>query len=185
LAAPVDRPISFEITSSAVMNSFFVPALAGQIYSMAGMKTKLHAVINKPGIYDGFSANYSGNGFTHMRFKFHGVSNEGFDQWVNNAKASNLTLDREKYMNLALPTQREPVVHYSEVAPDLFDAIVNQCVDGKSTCMKDIMHNDMNRKGRLDVSKIDRVLEEALCSAETADQYLNLVEATPTARVAE
>ena len=29
LAAPVDRPIRFKITSSSVMNSFYVPALAG------------------------------------------------------------------------------------------------------------------------------------------------------------
>ena len=45
LAAPVDRPIRFHITSSSVMNSFYIPALAGQIYAMPGMETKLHAVI--------------------------------------------------------------------------------------------------------------------------------------------
>ncbi len=58
LAAPVDAPINFKITASSVMNSFFVPALAGQIYAMPGMETKLHAVINKPGEYQGLSANY-------------------------------------------------------------------------------------------------------------------------------
>ena len=68
LAAPVDRPIMFRITSSSVMNSFYIPALAGQIYAMPGMETKLHAVINKPGDYAGFSANYSGAGFSGMRF---------------------------------------------------------------------------------------------------------------------
>lgn len=31
MAAPVDRPLNFELTSSSVMNSFYVPALAGQI----------------------------------------------------------------------------------------------------------------------------------------------------------
>ncbi|MFP3617118.1 ubiquinol oxidase subunit II, partial [Paraburkholderia sp. SIMBA_050] len=44
MAAPVDRPIQFKITSSTVMNSFFIPALAGQIYAMPGMQTTLHAV---------------------------------------------------------------------------------------------------------------------------------------------
>ena len=53
LAAPVDRPIHFRITSSSVMNSFYIPALAGQIYAMPGMETQLHAVINKPGDYRG------------------------------------------------------------------------------------------------------------------------------------
>ncbi|KZX82750.1 cytochrome ubiquinol oxidase subunit II, partial [Alcanivorax sp. HI0013] len=60
LAAPVDHPIRFKITASTMMNSFFIPAMAGQIYAMAGMETKLHGVINEPGVYQGFSANYSG-----------------------------------------------------------------------------------------------------------------------------
>ncbi|TIN44526.1 MAG: ubiquinol oxidase subunit II, partial [Mesorhizobium sp.] len=68
---PVDRPISFRITSASVMNSFYIPALAGQIYAMPGMETRLHAVINKSGDYEGFSANYSGAGFSGMRFAFH------------------------------------------------------------------------------------------------------------------
>lgn len=88
LAAPVDRPIEFKITSSTIMNSFFVPALAGQIYAMPGMQTTLHAVANKPGTFDGFSANYSGAGFSNMRFKFHAMDQGGFDQWVARVKAS-------------------------------------------------------------------------------------------------
>ena len=62
------------ITASTVMNSFYVPGAGRQIYAMPGMETKLHAVINKPGVYEGFSANYSGAGFSGMRFKFHGLS---------------------------------------------------------------------------------------------------------------
>ena len=34
LTIPVGTPVSFELTSSGVMNSFFVPQLAGQIYTM-------------------------------------------------------------------------------------------------------------------------------------------------------
>jgi cytochrome o ubiquinol oxidase subunit 2 len=82
LAAPVDVPITFKITAASVMNSFFIPALAGQIYAMPGMQTELHAVINRPGDYDGFSANYSGAGFSDMRFKFHGMSSGDFERWV-------------------------------------------------------------------------------------------------------
>ena len=82
LAAPVNRPIAFRITSSSVMNSFYIPALAGQIYAMPGMQTTLHAVINQPGDFEGFSANYSGAGFSDMRFRFHGLSDENFDQWI-------------------------------------------------------------------------------------------------------
>ena len=44
LAAPVDVPVTFKITADTVMNSFFIPSLAGQIYAMPGMETELHAV---------------------------------------------------------------------------------------------------------------------------------------------
>jgi cytochrome o ubiquinol oxidase subunit 2 len=80
LAAPVDRPITFHITASSVMNSLSIPALAGQVYAMPGMQTKLHAVINHAGVYDGLSANYSGAGFSDMRFKFYGLDQAGFDR---------------------------------------------------------------------------------------------------------
>ena len=48
------------------MNAFYVPALAGMIYTMPGMETQLHAVINKQGDYCGLSAHYSGTGFSRM-----------------------------------------------------------------------------------------------------------------------
>jgi cytochrome o ubiquinol oxidase subunit 2 len=135
LAAPVDMPITFKITASSVMNSFFIPALAGQIYAMPSMETTLHAVMNKPGDYDGFSANYSGAGFSNMRFKFHGMSAADFDKWVQRAKSANQTLTRESYLQLAKPSEREPVKLYSTVAPDLYDRVVNRCVEVNKTCM--------------------------------------------------
>jgi cytochrome o ubiquinol oxidase subunit 2 len=149
IAAPVDRPITFRISASSVMNSFFIPALAGQIYAMPGMETKLHAVINKPGEFEGFSANYSGAGFSHMRFKFHGVSTADFDKWVEKAKASGKSLDRPGYLELERPSEREPVRLYASVAPNLFDAVVNRCVEADRMCMKDMMAIDA--KGGLNV----------------------------------
>lgn len=146
MAAPVDRPITFKITASTVMNSFFIPALAGQIYAMPGMETKLHAVINKPGEFDGFSANYSGAGFSGMRFKFHGLSHDGFDQWVQKVKAGkDGELTRELFQKtLEAPSEREPVRHYRAVSPDLYDAILNLCVDRNKMCMKEMMAIDAN-----------------------------------------
>jgi len=138
LAAPVDRPIEFKITSSTVMNSFFIPALAGQIYAMPGMQTRLHAVINHPGVYDGFSANYSGAGFSQMRFKFHGLSQAEFDQWVQAGKASGNTLDRAAYLRLEQPSVAAPVQRYGAVDPDLYGAIVDRCVEPGSRCMRDM-----------------------------------------------
>ena len=147
LAAPIDVPISFKITGSSVMNSFFIPALAGQIYAMPGMETKLHAVMNKPGVYDGFSANYSGAGFSNMRFKFHGMTGADFDRWVQSAKAGGNTLGREAYLQLEKPSEREPVTRYANVAPDLFERILNRCVDTNKMCMNQVMAIDARGLG--------------------------------------
>jgi cytochrome o ubiquinol oxidase subunit 2 len=145
LAAPVDVPVRFRITSSSVMNSFFIPALAGQIYAMPTMETKLHAVINQPGEYEGFSANYSGAGFSGMRFKFFGMSAAEFKGWVQKAKASGRELSRGEYIQLERPSEREPVRRYGAVAPDLFEAIVNRCVDPTAKCLHEVMMSDMRR----------------------------------------
>lgn len=144
MAAPVDVPIEFDITSSTVMNSFFIPALAGQVYAMPAMKTKLHAVINAAGDYEGFSANYSGHGFSHMRFRFLGMSGNDFDAWIDRVRASDLALSRDEYLRLEKPSEREPVRHYGRAAPDLYDAVVNLCVEPYKMCMHDMMAIDAN-----------------------------------------
>ena len=142
MAAPIDRPIQFKITASSIMNSFFIPALAGQIYAMPGMETKLSAVINKPGEFDGFSANYSGLGFNGMRFKFHGLSTADFDKWVATNKASGKQLTRADYLLLEKPSEREPVQRYASVDASLYKAVVNRCVEANKMCMEDMMAID-------------------------------------------
>lgn len=146
LAAPIDIPIRFKITASSVMNSFFIPALAGQIYAMPGMETPLHAVINRPGTFEGFSANYSGAGFSGMRFKFHGLSNEDFDRWVTKTKAAGGELNRTSYALLEKPSEREPVRYYSKVDATLYHAILNRCVEPHQMCMDQMMARDMAAK---------------------------------------
>ena len=141
LAAPVDHPIRFKITASTMMNSFFIPALAGQIYAMAGMETKLHGVINEPGVYKGFSANYSGAGYSHMKFDFHGLSEADFDAWVAKVKASERNLDRETYLELEVPSAKVPVTLYSDVDPTLYHGILNRCVAPGTVCMEDMMYH--------------------------------------------
>jgi cytochrome o ubiquinol oxidase subunit 2 len=145
LVAPVDKPVHFTITASTVMNSFYIPALAGQIYAMPGMQTQLNAVLNKPGTYDGFSANYSGAGFSGMRFKFHGKDAAGFDDWVKSVKAAGGTLDRAIYQQLEKPSERDPVRRYSAIDGELFNAIVERCVAPGSVCMGHQMSQDAKR----------------------------------------
>ncbi len=156
LAAPVDRPIDFSITSSAVMNSFFIPALAGQIYAMPGMQTKLHAVINKPGRYEGFSANYSGAGFSQMRFAFHGVDEAGFESWIADARKSGTLLDRTAYLTLEQPSENVPPQRFASVDPDLYRRALNRCVEPGKMCMSEMMAIDA--KGGLGMAGINNVL---------------------------
>ncbi|HEU0067089.1 MAG TPA: ubiquinol oxidase subunit II [Sphingomonas sp.] len=142
LAAPVDRPIRFRLTASSVMNAFYVPTLAGMIYAMPSMETKLHAVINRPGDYAGFSSNYSGAGFSGMRFRFYGMDDAGFAAWVARNKAAGGTLSRDRYLTLVKPTEKVPVMRFAAVEPRLFEAVVNQCVEPGTRCMGSMMHGD-------------------------------------------
>jgi cytochrome o ubiquinol oxidase subunit II len=156
LAAPVDRPIRFRITSSSVMNSFYIPALAGQVYAMAGMETKLNAVINKSGVYRGFSANYSGAGFSGMRFDFHALADNDFHAWVTKVKSGGGTLGRSDYLQLERPSENEPVRRYATVDPDLYKAILNMCVEPGKMCSSEMMAVDA--KGGLGMAGINNTL---------------------------
>lgn len=145
LAAPVDRPIQFKLTSATVMNSLYIPALAGQIYAMAGMETKLHAVINEEGTYLGFSANYSGHGFSDMHFDFHGMSERDFDQWINKVQNQGNPLNLQTYNDLMIPSHAHEVTYYNSVMDGLYHNIMNMCVEPGSVCMDEQMHRDAER----------------------------------------
>lgn len=186
MAAPVDVPIEFQITASTVMNSFFVPALAGQIYAMPGMQTQLHAVINQAGDYEGFSANYSGEGFSHMRFRFAGLGAADFERWVAEVKAGGGTLDRAEYLKLERPSTREPVRHYARAADGLFDAVVNLCVEPNKMCMRDMMAIDarggLGKAGIYNVSRLAYDRPRARDAAPARSEYVTALCATDPVR---
>ena len=125
LTVPVGTPISFELTSSGVMNSFFVPQLGGQIYTMAGMVTRLHLQADHTGLYRGMSANYSGAGFSDMHFDVDAVPAQQFAQWAAAARDSGPALDAQAYSELAKPSQAIAPFSYRAVAPGLFSGVVS------------------------------------------------------------
>ncbi|WP_051280563.1 ubiquinol oxidase subunit II [Novosphingobium acidiphilum] len=158
LVLPEGRQVRFRITSSTVMNSFYVPALAGQIYAMPGMETKLHAVFNRTGSFSGLSANFSGAGFSHMHFAARSVTPGAFDTWVAGVRQAGAGLDRATYLSLDRPSEHVPVLHYANVAPDLFDAVVNMCVRPGKLCAGEMAAIDarggMGRTGLLNVAAL-------------------------------
>jgi cytochrome o ubiquinol oxidase subunit II len=124
LTIPVGTPVNLELTSSGVMNSFFVPQLGSQIYTMAGMITRLHLQADHPGTYRGFSAQFSGDGFSDMHFDADAVPNEKFAQWVEAARSAGPQLDAKTYADLAKPSAAVPPFTYRAVAPGLFDRLL-------------------------------------------------------------
>ncbi|HEX4842099.1 MAG TPA: ubiquinol oxidase subunit II [Limnobacter sp.] len=176
LVTPVDVPVRFKISASTVMNAFYVPPLAGMIYAMPGMETTLNAVINEEGEWKGFSANYSGAGFSHMRFDYRGVSQGEFDQWVAQVKDSPEGLNRAAYVSLEKPTIKHPVVRYGKVEDNLFHAIVNRCVVEGTECMDHQMMADSIRNGSsLSAEEISLLINEAMCTIAPNDDALPLV----------
>jgi cytochrome o ubiquinol oxidase subunit II len=175
LAAPVDRPIHFKLTSSTTMNAFYVPDLAGMIYAMPGMQTELHAVINRPGEFQGMSSHYSGAGFSGMTFKFHGLSNEDFAAWVNTAKSEGKALNRRSYLDLAKPSERDPVQRFGRVEADLYDKVLNRCVEDGKMCMHHMMAIDANG-GAAYVRAMGLGMPNDICTVQNASQVLASLE---------
>jgi cytochrome o ubiquinol oxidase subunit 2 len=126
LVIPVGTPISFRLTSATVMNSFLVPQLGSQIYTMPGMTTHLNLLADSPGEYPGISANFSGNGFAWMQFIAKAVPAAEFDGWVAQVRGSGPALDIPGYAQLAKPSQAVPPMTYRSVDPKLFERIVEQ-----------------------------------------------------------
>jgi cytochrome o ubiquinol oxidase subunit 2 len=129
LTIPVGTPVSFELTSSGVMNSFFVPQLGSQIYTMAGMVTHVQLQADQPGTYRGLSAQFSGGGFADMRFNVNAVPPEDFARWVDAARSAGPELDGPTYADLVKPSAAVAPFTYRAVAPDLFNGIVSAVME--------------------------------------------------------
>ncbi len=121
---PKDVPIQFEITADAPMNSFWIPHLAGQIYAMPKMKTKLNLIANEEGDFRGSSANLSGEGFSGMHFIARATSEEVYNEWLKTAKQSSSILNLEEYNKLAAPSKNNAVGIYQLKDDSLFDQII-------------------------------------------------------------
>jgi cytochrome o ubiquinol oxidase subunit 2 len=124
LVIPANTPVQFRLTSATVMNSFFVPQLGSQIYTMAGMVTTLNLVADRPGTYPGISAQFSGDGFSDMTFKVQAVPDAQFRQWLQSAHQANKPLDSAAFQALAhQPGKIDPIV-YSAIDGALFSDVV-------------------------------------------------------------
>jgi cytochrome o ubiquinol oxidase subunit 2 len=147
LVLPVGREVRFDITSTNMMNTFYAPTMAGMIYAMPGMQSRLHAVLDRPADDWGYSGNYSGHGFSDMRFRIRGVSDQQFAAWVGKARAGGRALDQSAYLSLVKPSEKVPAMHFAAVPQDLYRRILERCVEPGKPCMSDVMRRDMRHGG--------------------------------------
>jgi cytochrome o ubiquinol oxidase subunit 2 len=124
LQIPVKTPIGFKLTADGPMNSFWIPQLGGQIYSMAAMETHINLIADRTGDFQGSAAEINGEGFAGMRFITRSSTDEDFDSWVKWVKENGSPLTAKVYEELAKPSEDSPVIYYSEVDPDLYNNIM-------------------------------------------------------------
>jgi cytochrome o ubiquinol oxidase subunit 2 len=140
LVIPAGTPVAFRLTSATVMNSFFVPQLGSQIYTMGGMTTHLNLLADNPGEFPGISANYSGDGFSGMQFVVKSVPAVDFKTWLDQVRGTGSVLDDAAYAELAKPSQDVPPTTYRSVDPKMFERIIDWTVTGPR-------HGSVDRSG--------------------------------------
>ncbi|SEQ90898.1 cytochrome o ubiquinol oxidase subunit 2 [Nitrosomonas sp. Nm51] len=144
LAFPAGAPVSLNLTSDTVMQSFMVDALAGQVYAMPGMRTKLHLLADAAGVFKGENVQFSGVGFTEQKFDAVAMTPEAFSEWVARVKSDGVPLDAQTYELLgasstgaqvyeAIGTNGMPagVIYFNQVAPDLFKKVIGRYHGGE------------------------------------------------------
>jgi len=121
---PEDTPINIEVTSDAPMNTFWVPALAGQVYAMSGMSSKLHLMADNPGTYNGSTTNISGEGYASLRFKVYSMKEADFMAWSKQAASSADALTNNSYAEISDYTASKPEMTYMLMAPSLYNDVI-------------------------------------------------------------
>lgn len=122
---PTGVPVQFELTADAPMNSFWVPQLGGQEYTMPGTAMQLWLQADKPGEYAGYGANFTGKGFAHMNFTVNAVSTDDFNKWVDQTKSSSPALTMAGYEDLKKPSISNKL-SFSSYPPGLFKQVVSE-----------------------------------------------------------
>lgn len=145
LAIPIDASVALDLTTDTVMQSFMIGALAGQIYAMPGMRTKLHILADEPGTYIGENMQFNGRGFAQQKFRTVAMSDAEFEAWVAGVKSKGVPLDEvtygqlgvastgaEAHEALATPEMPDEAIYFSEVKPHLFHEILMRYMGGKT-----------------------------------------------------
>lgn len=146
LAFPADRQLSLRLTSDTVMQSFFIPALGSQIYTMGGMVSHLHLVAHGPGKFLGENTQYNGNGFASQKFTARAMTSADFKAWLKHVRSTGIPLTPNVYNVIhkratksaarhALHAEHMPAgtLYFTDVPSTLFNHVVHSFHGGQST----------------------------------------------------
>lgn len=127
LVLPKKMQVEFSLTSDNVpMSAFFIPQLGSQIYTMAGMETKLHLIPTRIANIEGFNAQYNGYGFDQMRFPVEVIEKIDFDKWVQSVKNNAKPFTKTSYLSLRQPSYKNnKSLEFSGIEPGLFKKIIH------------------------------------------------------------
>lgn len=101
LVVPENRAVELILTSDTVMQSLRISAVVGQIYAMPAMTTKLNFIAAKEGEMRGMNTQFTGEYFWKQKFLVRSVSASEYQQRMEQARQSGLSLTAESYAILA------------------------------------------------------------------------------------
>ncbi|WP_300069810.1 cytochrome ubiquinol oxidase subunit II [uncultured Ruegeria sp.] len=139
LGIPVKQQVAVTLTTDTVMQSFMIPALAGQIYAMPGMTTQLHLVADRPKQMQGENTQYNGRGFTKQKFETLAMQPDDFSAWVEEVRKNGIVLDQQTYQILSMRTDRDEVQKALGTAQMPTNALYFNLEDG------DLFHSILHR----------------------------------------
>ena len=117
LVVPAGRRVELTMTATEAMNGFYIPQVTPMVDAMPAMISKNGFEIDQPAEFTGFSTDFSGAGFSWMKFQARIVPQADYDAWVKSVQAS------PNQLTYAVFTQKiaQPQVNYG-ATPSYFSA---------------------------------------------------------------
>ncbi|MFA1610619.1 cytochrome c oxidase subunit II [Halobellus rubicundus] len=89
IVVPVDRPVHIRVTSRDVIHGFHAPDLALKVDAMPGQVNTIKTVPYETGEFQGYCTEYCGVAHSQMYFTIEVVSQEEYQQWLDEQQNSN------------------------------------------------------------------------------------------------
>ncbi len=124
LEIPVGHPVHITLTSATVMQSIYIPVLAGQIYAMGGMVTQLNLAADRTGVFMGENTQFNGAGYPRDQFSVVSVSDTDFERWVARLRTAGSALDGAALGRLSAKSVESKPLYFATAPPGLFQQIL-------------------------------------------------------------